>query len=986
MSEKDIIDKELASVVLSSMDGEEGQEEESDDSGDDEETYHDRSSIDTSSIIEGKRKRKNISYYEGPTVFYTKSQRRNKWGNIASNRGVAGVARKRRRKRGKYGRYSLDGQTMATSENGSVLAEDGSVTSSIVSNITDAFGGAAMPHTWPKKRRKNAGITDDGDDGYDNDAVLMSKNGNASDEFEKPQELRKKEKGNSPPDRKYQQLAYGENDDELSRVEMYRYMEAKKTKKKNRRSYSNVDRSYRPGKYDSEASDDDELDHALFKSSSGRKSWKKKRIKSTAETQNNLDEDEQKEEDDSLVAQNASVKKAKKQHRRRSKVDGSNKSTSDIENDIKDDVISENGFDSDKSVFAGYHGVKKEKAKKKKKRRSNVDATYRPADDSFSDNSDDILINRKNRSRRKRRSTKSAAENCVVSNVDEKDNTPELLRVEQNPIVALRVEQKPTEAIIGPSVTVLPISAIERGKFEQKELDSTKLRENNRNGDNVIATGTRSRDQAAFTKTSTWFFIFSLMYVATYLIVSEWGVGATVLLSRKQIEPTQPSPVNDMDLMSENNEATQINIMLDDCVVEDGKEPDNSNEVGVIEIKPSFLDMPEENPEESPVQPDFDIQELVDESIQDLLASETIAGSVLHGVEVMDKISTVMRQWNDDLFQNENDASTANRLIDLESVFPALSNLQRVTQQTLDSISKSRQSAIEMEAEDKIVDTNAFDAAHLKIFGLAQATINDLISKNSLLMEGIENILLEEDIIPQMDESSNEGTVLELLMDEKVEDAIDSIDKLSVKSVQRFAIDALDEVHESHDYASLDEGASLVYEGLYQTSQSLVDELPVGNRFLSSMGLKDYGYRANAALSSPFGESLLGQCWAFRKTSGKENEPLSGLFGNLVVRLSSPTQVRRVVVEHPPKHVTPRYESAIKDFRIIGFEDPECVKNPSLLGSFMYDIDAPYSHQSFLVRETDSNGGVRPKQSCIMLAIDSNWGHDYSCLYRFRVH
>merc|ERR1712232_396135 len=143
-----------------------------------------------------------------------------------------------------------------------------------------------------------------------------------------------------------------EEDDSL------RYMEAKKTKKKTRRSCNNIDRSYRPGKYDSKASDDDELDDSLFKSSSGRKSRKKKRSKSTSDNQNNLlYEDEQEEEDDSLVAQNASVEKAKKQCRRKSQVDESYTPTSDIETDDKED---ENGFDSDKSVFAGYHGLKKE--------------------------------------------------------------------------------------------------------------------------------------------------------------------------------------------------------------------------------------------------------------------------------------------------------------------------------------------------------------------------------------------------------------------------------------------------------------------------------------------------------------------------------------------------------------------------------------------------------------------------------------------------
>lgn len=35
---------------------------------------------------------------------------------------------------------------------------------------------------------------------------------------------------------------------------------------------------------------------------------------------------------------------------------------------------------------------------------------------------------------------------------------------------------------------------------------------------------------------------------------------------------------------------------------------------------------------------------------------------------------------------------------------------------------------------------------------------------------------------------------------------------------------------------------------------------------------------------------------------------------------------------------------------------------------------------------TDMFGNIVPEMQSISLAIDSNWGLEYSCLYRFRVH
>lgn len=47
------------------------------------------------------------------------------------------------------------------------------------------------------------------------------------------------------------------------------------------------------------------------------------------------------------------------------------------------------------------------------------------------------------------------------------------------------------------------------------------------------------------------------------------------------------------------------------------------------------------------------------------------------------------------------------------------------------------------------------------------------------------------------------------------------------------------------------------------------------------------------------------------------------------------------------------------------------------------DKDGPL--QVFKVNSQDESGLPIPKLSSITLAIDSNWGGDYSCLYRFRV-
>jgi len=68
-----------------------------------------------------------------------------------------------------------------------------------------------------------------------------------------------------------------------------------------------------------------------------------------------------------------------------------------------------------------------------------------------------------------------------------------------------------------------------------------------------------------------------------------------------------------------------------------------------------------------------------------------------------------------------------------------------------------------------------------------------------------------------------------------------------------------------HDYASIRAGASIIYTGPRQTSPSLVENLPLGNQLMASLGLRFYGHGPEAALEPTFPADSLGQCWSFEK-------------------------------------------------------------------------------------------------------------------------
>ena len=153
-----------------------------------------------------------------------------------------------------------------------------------------------------------------------------------------------------------------------------------------------------------------------------------------------------------------------------------------------------------------------------------------------------------------------------------------------------------------------------------------------------------------------------------------------------------------------------------------------------------------------------------------------------------------------------------------------------------------------------------------------------------------------------------------------------------------------------YDFASLRGGASIVHTGLRRTSPSFVDNLPLLNRALAAVRLRFYGHGPEAALSPTYPRNALGQCWAFeprkegiksstgRSRATDEEEDVTGDYATLTVNLAARVYVEGVSIEHPPMELSPTPGTAIREFRVFGYESLGGAGEPWFLGSFRYDI------------------------------------------------
>jgi len=124
----------------------------------------------------------------------------------------------------------------------------------------------------------------------------------------------------------------------------------------------------------------------------------------------------------------------------------------------------------------------------------------------------------------------------------------------------------------------------------------------------------------------------------------------------------------------------------------------------------------------------------------------------------------------------------------------------------------------------------------------------------------------------------------------------------------------------------------------------------------------------------------LGECW-----------PFLGGQANLTIRTVEPIVPTHFSIDHIPREIAINWQSAPRHMKVWGFNVPDGSR-PSLtlprtlLSSFEYDIDGdplqtwPVQHSSV------SSTGSPSSFQYFTLQILSNYGHFYTCLYRFRVH
>jgi hypothetical protein len=214
-----------------------------------------------------------------------------------------------------------------------------------------------------------------------------------------------------------------------------------------------------------------------------------------------------------------------------------------------------------------------------------------------------------------------------------------------------------------------------------------------------------------------------------------------------------------------------------------------------------------------------------------------------------------------------------------------------------------------------------------------------------------------------------------------------------------------------YDHASLRNGASILYGGKRGTSKSLIDYLPLFNRLLHKAQFRFYGFGPEVALTSTYPLHAVGQCWSFpppslkeqladrewfRKETGVPDDFKRGSLGTLTIQLSAPVYVTSMVLEHsipPSQRITTnnnRADSAVRSFRVVGYEDDAASTKAWNLGAFEYILPKVTNQHQYLQEfhvATTAYGNDIPALQSISLAIDSNWGNDdYTCMYRFRVH
>jgi len=186
-------------------------------------------------------------------------------------------------------------------------------------------------------------------------------------------------------------------------------------------------------------------------------------------------------------------------------------------------------------------------------------------------------------------------------------------------------------------------------------------------------------------------------------------------------------------------------------------------------------------------------------------------------------------------------------------------------------------------------------------------------------------------------------------------------------SVGRLIDQKLEDYHSDRtgmtDYALSSNGGT-VLENLSSPSMQQGDESLISMLGFVLRSNRNSPQRAITADNRP------GNCWAF-----------SGDQGHLVMKLSHKIFVRYITIEHIPRAMSPsgQIRSAPREIAISALSSPTD-KVGYHLAKIEYDISGPTIQMFPILHDTNFMA------EHVMFKFNSNWGEEYTCLYRVRVH
>jgi len=186
-------------------------------------------------------------------------------------------------------------------------------------------------------------------------------------------------------------------------------------------------------------------------------------------------------------------------------------------------------------------------------------------------------------------------------------------------------------------------------------------------------------------------------------------------------------------------------------------------------------------------------------------------------------------------------------------------------------------------------------------------------------------------------------------------------------SVGRLIDQKLEDYHSDRtgmtDYALSENGGTII-EGLSSPSMQQGDESLISMLGFVLRSDRNSPKRAITADNRP------GNCWAF-----------SGGQGHLVVKLANKIFVRYITVEHIPRTMSPsgQIRSAPREIAVSALSS-QTDKVGYHLAKIEYDISGPSIQMFPILHDTNFMA------ENVMIKFNSNWGEEYTCLYRIRVH